>query len=738
MATRELLVKIVGQDVDLQRALSRSQQNIRKFGKAASTIGSSLTRHVTAPVAALGATILVATNRSAEFADNIDKASIRTGLARDRLQELGFAAGQLGADFTGITKAVESLTRRIPQLEKDTGDTAAAWRTLGVSLRDSEGQLRGMDDLLPEVIGALGEMQNATERNATATKLFGRRAFELVPLFDAGAEGIDALTQRARELGLVVGDESVAALVEYKDAMSEVRQQLSAVAARITTALLPVTMAIVDLVQDRVVPAMQTFADWLGNISTETKKTVAIIAGVVAALGPLTLAIAGVAGMIALLLTPVGAIIAALVSLSTIAVTVARNWDVLTLQGTLAWTALKSAAFDAVDGILGVLEKLAGWVPGLGDKIRGLRADFDEFAEKSIAKSSERILELEAEVAAFEPAAKRMGSAVRELAGDDLPLLGAEVNDVTKAISGLTQQLEQAAVMNELLGAEFDHAQAQASAYESAVQALVAAGVDLEAVVGPHGETVRDLADRYLDLQLGIQGVTEAARRKKDLEEEGMRMTESLLTVQEAHAKTEAHLNELLEAKTITQETYNRAMEEATRVLNEAELRANEVKSALVDLGREGLDAVVAFAIGGKNAFADFARFAIRELVKIVIKLALVKAFSFVLGTGTGGGSSGGIGGILGGVLGARAGGGPVAAGRPYLVGERGPELVVPRQSATVIPNHALAGTGSGRSLALQVNVGDAKDPFSLARDAQWQKGLREAVLVAREQGFDI
>jgi hypothetical protein len=35
-----------------------------------------------------------------------------------------------------------------------------------------------------------------------------------------------------------------------------------------------------------------------------------------------------------------------------------------------------------------------------------------------------------------------------------------------------------------------------------------------------------------------------------------------------------------------------------------------------------------------------------------------------------------------------RASGGPITAGTPYLVGERGPELVVPRQSGTVIPAH--------------------------------------------------
>ena len=45
---------------------------------------------------------------------------------------------------------------------------------------------------------------------------------------------------------------------------------------------------------------------------------------------------------------------------------------------------------------------------------------------------------------------------------------------------------------------------------------------------------------------------------------------------------------------------------------------------------------------------------------------------------------------------GARADGGDVNSGNAYLVGERGPELWVPRSSGTIVPNHALAGAGGG------------------------------------------
>lgn len=47
-----------------------------------------------------------------------------------------------------------------------------------------------------------------------------------------------------------------------------------------------------------------------------------------------------------------------------------------------------------------------------------------------------------------------------------------------------------------------------------------------------------------------------------------------------------------------------------------------------------------------------------------------------------------------------KADGGPVSAGKPYLVGERGPELVIPRQDGHVIPAEPTAALMSGPSFA--------------------------------------
>jgi hypothetical protein len=49
-----------------------------------------------------------------------------------------------------------------------------------------------------------------------------------------------------------------------------------------------------------------------------------------------------------------------------------------------------------------------------------------------------------------------------------------------------------------------------------------------------------------------------------------------------------------------------------------------------------------------------------------------------------------------------RASGGPVAAGRPYIVGERGPELFVPGSSGGIVPNGAMMG---GMTVAPVYNI---------------------------------
>ena len=65
-----------------------------------------------------------------------------------------------------------------------------------------------------------------------------------------------------------------------------------------------------------------------------------------------------------------------------------------------------------------------------------------------------------------------------------------------------------------------------------------------------------------------------------------------------------------------------------------------------------------------------------------------------------------------------RAMGGPVTGGKPYIVGEEGPELFTPNASGNITPNDAMGG--GSQSITLNINVGgvtDRTDKRALARE---------------------
>ena len=93
--------------------------------------------------------------------------------------------------------------------------------------------------------------------------------------------------------------------------------------------------------------------------------------------------------------------------------------------------------------------------------------------------------------------------------------------------------------------------------------------------------------------------------------------------------------------------------------------------------------------------------------------LSVLKIMAKQLGTSTGILASGYRYAGMAEAAGVRATGGPIQQGRPYWVGERGPELIVPNSSGTVIPNNKAA---SGRNVGVVLkNYG--KVEFVLGRD---------------------
>lgn len=125
-------------------------------------------------------------------------------------------------------------------------------------------------------------------------------------------------------------------------------------------------------------------------------------------------------------------------------------------------------------------------------------------------------------------------------------------------------------------------------------------------------------------------------------------------------------------------DAFNSYMDNATN----AAQRAGEVFGSITGNMNSAIDK---FVETGKFKFGDFARSIIQDLLKIELKAQATALFKS---------AAGGLGGLLGGIgsIFGFANGGEPPVNKPSIVGEKGPELFVPKTAGTVIPNGALGG----------------------------------------------
>ncbi|WP_337875693.1 tape measure protein [Elioraea sp.] len=131
-----------------------------------------------------------------------------------------------------------------------------------------------------------------------------------------------------------------------------------------------------------------------------------------------------------------------------------------------------------------------------------------------------------------------------------------------------------------------------------------------------------------------------------------------------------------------------RALEELERAENRVEAAAERTNDTVRELGLSFSSAFEDAVVKGER-LSKVMQGLLQDIARIIARRTITEPLGNAVSSALSGFSFGslfsGIGSWLGGLF--RAEGGPVAAGRPYIVGERGPEWFVPDRSGTVLPN---------------------------------------------------
>ena len=130
----------------------------------------------------------------------------RVGFSAEAYQEWDYIAKQAGTTMETLQGGITDLAEKMDDAASGTGEAAEIFEQLGLSVTDTTGNLKDQEQMFTEVVLALQKVEDASKRQALATKLMSTTGEELLPLLNGQIGSIDELKRSAHEMGAVLSD----------------------------------------------------------------------------------------------------------------------------------------------------------------------------------------------------------------------------------------------------------------------------------------------------------------------------------------------------------------------------------------------------------------------------------------------------------------------------------------------------------------------------------------------------
>ena len=191
-------------------------------------------------------------NKAAASGDRVDKLSQKVGMSRKGFQEWDYILSQNGMSIESLQGGMKKLNNTIDDAIGGSKTAVNAFGRIGISVDDLKG--KSPEQVFEMTVKALQGMPDGAEKAALANELLGRSGSELMPLLNGSSKSVDELKAKAKELGIVLSDDSIDASVKFTDTLDSLKRSLGAVVTKVGVAVMPI---------------MQKAADWvIANMPT--------------------------------------------------------------------------------------------------------------------------------------------------------------------------------------------------------------------------------------------------------------------------------------------------------------------------------------------------------------------------------------------------------------------------------------------------------------------------------------
>lgn len=225
------------------------EQAISEVGKSASRSAGMIQKLGIATAAAGAATIAFSRNALMLAGDIVDTSNA-IGIGVERYQEWQQAASLAGVKQSEFNTAMLVVRRNIGDAARGVGTAADKFNGLGIAVRDAQGNVRSVEEVVRDLSDVMSRTANETEKASIAGEVFGNRNRKIISLLGKGNVELKAQEENVRKLGLVMSAGVANSLEEADDNLAAFNRSLQIVGATILSDALGPMQSMIKLFLD--------------------------------------------------------------------------------------------------------------------------------------------------------------------------------------------------------------------------------------------------------------------------------------------------------------------------------------------------------------------------------------------------------------------------------------------------------------------------------------------------------
>ena len=168
-----------------------------------------------------------------DSADSFGKLSDQTGIAANSLQAYVNAGKLAGIGQETIDKGLRRLAQSMREADQGVATYSDSFKALGLSVRDSEGNLKSSETVLGEIADRFADLPDGATKAAISMEIFGRSGASLINLLNGGSAALE-------EFNYAVSDEFSQNAEFFNDQIAVLAIRFDGFRKQLADALLPV------------------------------------------------------------------------------------------------------------------------------------------------------------------------------------------------------------------------------------------------------------------------------------------------------------------------------------------------------------------------------------------------------------------------------------------------------------------------------------------------------------------